>query len=41
MYEETASSQERHIQSVELNRIGLHRSSLQSLDQSPRIKRQV
>lgn len=41
MYEETASSQERHIQSVELNRAGLHRSSLRLLVQSPPIKRQV
>lgn len=28
MYEETATSQERHVQSVEMKRVGLHRTSL-------------
>lgn len=40
MYEETASSQERHIQSVELNRVSLHRTSLQSVVHSRRTDRQ-
>ena len=40
MYEETAASQERHIQSVELNRVSLHRISLQSAIHSLRTKRQ-
>lgn len=39
MYEETAASRERHFQSVELHRVGLHRISLQSVIHSPRIKR--
>jgi ribosome-associated heat shock protein Hsp15 len=40
MYEETATSQERHIQSVEMKRIGLHRISLQSVIHSRRTERQ-
>ena len=40
MYEETATSQERHSQSVEMKRIGLHRISLQSVIHSRRTERQ-
>ncbi len=40
MYEETATSQEKHIQSVEMKRIGLHRISLQSVIHSRRTERQ-
>lgn len=39
MYEETAVSQQRHIQSVELNRISLHRISLESAIHAFRTKR--
>lgn len=31
MYEETAASRERHIQAVEMKRVGLHRISLQTV----------
>ena len=40
MYEETATSQEKHIQSAEMKRIGLHRISLQSVIHSRRTERQ-
>jgi ribosome-associated heat shock protein Hsp15 len=39
MYEETPASQERHFQSVELNRVSLHRISLQSAIHPLRTKR--
>ena len=39
MYEETESCQEKHIRSVELNRVNLHRIALQSISHSLRTKR--
>lgn len=40
MYEETATSQEKHIQSVEMKRVDLHRTSLQAAIHSRRTERQ-